>query len=240
MLSTRIFTKRAGPFLVRRITRQLQTDTATKPPTLGVASTVSITAAIKNDHRDIEAAYNEVVSSKDSDHQQRYGNLFTWELAKHSVGEELVLYPAFEKHLGSAGKQIADTDRKDHHEIKELLKEFQNMTARDANYVPKLTSLWCKLEDHIKDEEAHDLPALEEKLSPDASQSMARSFGRTKHFVPSRSHPSAGEHPPFETVMGLLAAPIDMLADMFRKFPDQPASGQEEARVEGPITTVRD
>ena len=81
-----------------------------------MASTVSITAAITNDHRDLETAYNEVVSSKDPDHQQRYGNLFTWELAKHSVGEELVLYPAFEKHLGTVGKQIADTDRKDHHE----------------------------------------------------------------------------------------------------------------------------
>jgi len=116
MLSTRILAQRAGPVLARQFTRRLQTATETRPPALGVASTVSITAAITNDHRDLETTYNEVVSSKDPDHQQRYGNLFTWELAKHSVGEELVLYPAFEKHLGTVGKQIADTDRKDHHE----------------------------------------------------------------------------------------------------------------------------
>lgn len=53
---------------------------------------------------------------------------------------------------------------------------------------------------------------------------MAESFGRTKAFVPSRSHPNAGEHPPFEIVMGLLTAPIDHVADPFRKFPDQTTS----------------
>jgi hypothetical protein len=53
---------------------------------------------------------------------------------------------------------------------------------------------------------------------------MAKSFGRTKAFVPSRSHPSAGEKPPFETAMGLLAAPIDHIADLFRKFPNETIS----------------
>jgi hypothetical protein len=50
------------------------------------------------------------------------------------------------------------------------------------------------------------------------TQQLATTFGRYKAFVPSRSHPAAGEHPPFETVMGLLTAPIDHVADLFRKF----------------------
>ncbi|PYH67181.1 uncharacterized protein BO88DRAFT_344867, partial [Aspergillus vadensis CBS 113365] len=38
-------------------------------------------------------------------------------------------------------------------------------------------------------------------------------------FVPSRSHPSAPDKPPFETAIGLMTAPIDHLADLFRKWP---------------------
>jgi hypothetical protein len=78
----------------------------------------------------------------------------------------------------------------------------------------------------MEGEEGRDLPALEAALQNQSgeSESMAKSFGRTKAFVPSRSHPSAGEHPPFETVMGLLTAPIDHIADIFRKFPDQTIS----------------
>lgn len=77
---------------------------------------------------------------------------------------------------------------------------------------------------HIKEEEEQDLPALEQELSSEESESLSKSFGRTKAFVPSRSHPSAPNKPPYETAVGLLAAPIDHLADLFRKFPDETVS----------------
>lgn len=102
------------------------------------------------------------------------------------------------------------------------------MSPKDANYVAELKSLMSILQHHIEEEEKDDIPALEKALSSGndtgASEQMAKSFGRTKAFVPSRSHPSAGEHPPFETVMGLLTAPIDHIADIFRKFPDKTVS----------------
>jgi hemerythrin superfamily protein len=77
----------------------------------------TISDAITHDHRELEQYYNEVINSNDHDHQQRYGNQFTWELARHSVGEELIVYPAFEKHLGAKGKEIADSDRSEHHHV---------------------------------------------------------------------------------------------------------------------------
>jgi len=46
-----------------------------------------------------------------------WANQFRWELARHSVGEELLLYPAFEKHLGAEGKKMADEDRADHQTV---------------------------------------------------------------------------------------------------------------------------
>ncbi|KAI1298005.1 hemerythrin HHE cation binding domain-containing protein [Xylaria venustula] len=195
-------------------------------PVFSTATTATISQAITKDHRELEQYYNEVINSSDHDHQQRYGNQFTWELARHSVGEELVVYPAFEKYLGAKGKEMAESDRKEHHEVKEMLKEFQNMKSTQAEYVPKLKALWSSLSHHIKDEEEKDLPALEESLQSahGQSESLATTFGRTKAFVPSRSHPSAGEHPPFETAMGLLTAPFDHVADLFRKFPNKTIS----------------
>lgn len=80
------------------------------------------------------------------------------------------------------------------------------------------------LSQHIKEEETEDLPALDESLSTEDAESMAKSFGRTKAFVPSRSHPMAPNKPPFETVVGLMTAPLDHLGDMLRKFPDKTVS----------------
>lgn len=207
----------------------------------------TISDVIIKDHRELESYYNEVINSDDVDHKTRFGNQFTWELARHSVAEELLIYPAMEKYIGKEGHEHAEKDRQQHHQVclllfvqisicriltehqvKELLKEFQNMKATDSAYVPKLKELWAVLGQHIKEEETDDLPALENALAkPDnkgASESLAKNFGRTKAFVPSRSHPSAGENPLFEGPMGMLAAPIDHIADIFRKFPDNTIS----------------
>ncbi|CAG8199024.1 unnamed protein product [Penicillium nalgiovense] len=182
-----------------------------------------ISEAIKKDHREIESYYDKVVKSSDKEEQTRFQNLFIWELARHSIGEELVVYPAFEKQL-SGGVDMADKDRKEHLKVKEELKAFQNMTPSDAQFVPTIKELMENLPKHIKEEEIHDLPKLEEALSEEDSQTYARSFSRTKMFVPSRSHPSAPDKPPYETAVGLLTAPIDRIADLFRKWPDTSGS----------------
>jgi hemerythrin superfamily protein len=75
----------------------------------------TISDAIIKDHRELEQYYNQVTNSSDHDHQQRFGNQFTWELARHSVAEELIVYPAFERHLGVEGHNMAEHDRKEHH-----------------------------------------------------------------------------------------------------------------------------
>jgi hypothetical protein len=94
------------------------------------------------------------------------------------------------------------------------------MTPSDATFEPAIDNLWATLAQHIKEEERDDLPALEKAIDGDVSGALARSFDRTKHFVPTRSHPSAPDRPPYETAAGLMAAPMDKLMDMFRKFPE--------------------
>lgn len=94
------------------------------------------------------------------------------------------------------------------------------MSPSDPQFIPTLKALMKDLAQHIKEEETHDLPMLEQALTKEESESFSKSMGRTKMFVPSRAHPSAPDKPPFETAVGLLAAPIDHLADLFRKWPE--------------------
>lgn len=77
----------------------------------------TISDAITKDHRELEKCYNEVINSDDVDHKTRYGNQFTWELARHSVAEELLVYPAMEKYIGKEGHDHAEKDRKQHHQV---------------------------------------------------------------------------------------------------------------------------
>jgi len=180
----------------------------------------TISDAIKKDHQEIKEYAENIRKATDDDSKTRWQNQFTWELARHSIGEELVVYPSFAKHLGAKGQAMAAKDRDEHQSVKDALYKFQNLTPENPEFLPTLEALMKDLNQHIQEEENDDLPALESALQEDESESMAKSFGRTKAFVPSRSHPSAPSKPPFETVIGLMTAPIDHLGDIFRKFPD--------------------
>ncbi|KAJ9653396.1 hypothetical protein H2201_009148 [Coniosporium apollinis] len=182
-----------------------------------------ISDAIKEDHRELESCYDQIINSPDADTQIRFRNQFTWELARHSVGEELVVYPAFEKYLKD-GKEIADKDRAEHQIAIEKLKKFESMKPSNPEFIPTIKSLMDDLSQHIKEEETHDFPALEEAMSASESEKLATTFSRTKMFVPSRAHPTAPRKPPFETALGLLTAPIDRIGDIFRKFPKETIS----------------
>ncbi|GCB26990.1 uncharacterized hemerythrin-like protein C869.06c [Aspergillus awamori] len=177
-----------------------------------------ISEAIKTDHRELEDYYNKILNSATEKEKIEWQNQFTWELARHSIAEELVVYPQFEKSIPD-GRAMADKDRKEHQSVKEQLKKFQNMKPADPEFESTIRALMKDLSEHIKEEESQDLPKLEDAVSAEESEKLSKSFGRTKMFVPSRSHPSAPDKPPFETAIGLMTAPIDHLADLFRKWP---------------------
>ena len=52
----------------------------------------TISDAIKKDHEEIKEYANNIRSATDDDTKRRWQNQFTWELACHSIGEELVIY----------------------------------------------------------------------------------------------------------------------------------------------------
>jgi len=72
-----------------------------------------ISDAIKQDHQALQEAHDNIIAAKDPEERIRWRNLFAWELARHTIAEELLVYPAFEKHL-SDGKDLAAKDREEH------------------------------------------------------------------------------------------------------------------------------
>lgn len=58
--------------------------------------------------------YTRARESNDVDAQGRWVRQLTWEIARHAVGEEIVVYPLMEKHLHQKGKELADHDRAEH------------------------------------------------------------------------------------------------------------------------------
>ncbi|KAJ5700981.1 HHE domain protein [Penicillium malachiteum] len=175
-----------------------------------------ISDVICNDHKDLKAYYQRILQAEDEDEQTRWQNMLTWELARHVVGEELVLYPALKKHL----QEDAVEDHQKHQMIKDKLAVFQSLRSDDPRFMPTVAVLMDDLAAHVTHEEKIDLTNLEGAISEEESKRLALSFERTKHFVPTRAHPSAPDRPPYQTAIGLITAPLDYLQDLFRKWPE--------------------
>lgn len=77
----------------------------------------SITKSLRTDHRNLEAHCHTIIKSGDSDERTRFQNELTWELARHSVAEELVLCPAFERYVGD-GSAVAEKIRRQHQGVR--------------------------------------------------------------------------------------------------------------------------
>lgn len=197
---------------IRRPLRAYTSPAATQSPPTRILPT------IQHEHRELENLAQNILDSADPDEQTRYQNLLTWELARHIVSEELVVYPALAKRLDD-GQDRADKRRIEHQTIKEELNAFQGLQPTDPRTAPTLEALLDDLRYNFKQEESSDLPALEDVLSQAESEALTKSLDRTKIFVPSRSHPLAPSKPPFETAVGLLTAPMDIVTNIFRKWP---------------------
>lgn len=68
---------------------------------------------IRDEHQEMESVYNNLLRARDPEEQTAFQNKFTWELARHAVGEELVVYPAIERYVRD-GMETADKDRREH------------------------------------------------------------------------------------------------------------------------------
>ncbi|KAI0056261.1 hypothetical protein BV25DRAFT_1814410 [Artomyces pyxidatus] len=182
----------------------------------------TLTEAIKEDHQEMYEYYDAYTKAAgDTDAQARWAHQLTWEVARHAVGEEIIVYPLMERHLGAHGLDLANHDRAEHQIVKEQLYALSGQTPGTSEYDTTLKKVMEHLRPHNDSEEQEDLPLLEPELGADGSAQAAQSFSRTKKFVPTRAHPSAPNRPPFETFAGFLAAPIDKLKDMFETFPTE-------------------
>ena len=152
--------------------------------------------------------YKAAIGEQNKDAAERWCRQFIWEIARcvflitpqsvyrtivvfrHAVGEELIVYPLMEEHLGQKGKELADHDRAEHIDVKKHLESLDKYISEGKvgtkEFDEKMRETYEHLKHHNDDEERDDLPMLEPKIGGEGSKSAAKHFKRTKVFAPTR------------------------------------------------------
>jgi hypothetical protein len=106
-------------------------------------------------------AFKKARASGDLETAAKFSNQLRWDIARHSVGEELIVYPIMEQKMGTTGKKLADQDRDEALAVKEMLQTLEALDISSAEHQSKMNELMDFLKRHNEHEEKNDLAQLE-------------------------------------------------------------------------------
>src|SRR5436309_3051135 len=111
---------------------------------------------LEHDHREVEQMFVELESLRGAAtdgakaRRKELADQVTIELVRHSVAEEVLVYPEVEKKVSA---EEADHARKEHADAEETLHRLEKLDADDAAFDDELATLMREIRHHIKDEE---------------------------------------------------------------------------------------
>ncbi|MGN6609299.1 MAG: hemerythrin domain-containing protein [Jatrophihabitans sp.] len=134
------------------------------------------------------------------------------ELVRHSVAEEMFVYPAMKQHLDD-GAEAVEHDTKEHEELETLMKQLEGLKADDAAFDETLGQLEDVLRDHVQDEEQDQFPKLRAKIPAEELMKLGVQVEGAKKIAPTRPHPAAPNNKLFHLVAGPGVGMVDRLRD---------------------------
>lgn len=167
---------------------------------------------LTTDHREVLDLIGETKGAEDPGQKRDMADTITAELVRHSVAEEMFVYPAMRKHLPN-GDDIVKHDTEEHQELEEALKALEGIGGDKAEFTPALTRVEELLRHHANDEETEQFPQLRANIPRHDLVEMGKKVEAAKAAAPTRPHPSSPHSELFHKTVGPGVGMIDKLRD---------------------------
>jgi hemerythrin superfamily protein len=170
---------------------------------------------LEHDHREVEQMFAELESlrgaSTDEQKTRRkdLADQVTIELVRHSVAEEVLVYPQVEEKVSA---EEAEHAREEHAEAEETLARLEKLDADDPGFDDELATLMEEIRHHIRDEEGQMFAHMRQVIDPEELRKLGSRVEAFKKVAPTRPHP----HVPNEPLPRLAAGPAASLFDRMR------------------------
>src|SRR5918912_2626136 len=125
---------------------------------------------LEHDHREVEQMFAELESlrgaSTDEAKSRRkdLADQVTIELVRHSVAEEVLVYPQVEDKVSAEEVEHA---RKEHAQAEETLKRLEKLDADSPDFDDELATLMKEIRHHIEDEEGEMFAHMRQSMERD-------------------------------------------------------------------------
>jgi hemerythrin superfamily protein len=175
-----------------------------------------------HDHREVEELFIELEKGTgDVKRRRALTSAVIAELVRHSVAEELYLYPTVRRVLPD-GDGLADHEIAEHAQAERLMKRLEGLEPTDAQFERELGELISAIRHHVREEEADLFPRLQAVCTERDLRDLGRRVEFVKKLVPTRPHPDAPDTPPWNAILGPGIGLVDRIRDAISRRPTEP------------------
>jgi hypothetical protein len=172
---------------------------------------------LEQDHREVEEMFAELESlrgaSTDEARSRRKAvtEQVTIELVRHSVAEEVLVYPQVDAKISA---EEAEHARKEHAEAEETLQRLEKLDADDPAFDDELATLMSEIRHHIEDEEGEMFVHMRQVIDQEELRKLGDRVEAFKKVAPTRPHPNVPNEPLPRIAAGPAASLFDRMRDL--------------------------
>jgi len=167
---------------------------------------------LMQEQREVEALLDQISQPEQNPDSRDTADRVIAMLVKHSVAEEMYVYPVMEQYLPN-GKQDVEHDKQEHQELEELLKALEGLAPEEDGFAQCVSKIQEVLNDHVHDEEDEQFPRLREAVPADTLVDLRGKVEMAEKVAPTRPHPEAPHSELFHKVVGPGVGMVDRLRD---------------------------
>jgi hypothetical protein len=172
---------------------------------------------LEHDHREVEEMFGELESLRGAATEEARARRkevteqVTIELVRHSVAEEVLVYPQVERKVSA---EEAEHAREEHAEAEETLQRLEKLDADDPAFDDELATLMAEIRHHIEDEEGEMFAHMREVIDAEELRKLGARVEAFKKVAPTRPHPHVPNTALARTAAGPAASLFDRMRDL--------------------------
>jgi len=172
---------------------------------------------LEHDHREVEEMFAELESLRGASteaqksRRKELTEQVTIELVRHSVAEEVLVYPEVEDKVSA---EEAEHAREEHAEAEETLQRLEKLDADDPAFDDELATLMREIRHHIEDEEGEMFAHMRQRIDADELRKLGGRVEAFKKVAPTRPHPNVPNTALARTAAGPAASLFDRMRDL--------------------------
>lgn len=167
---------------------------------------------LMSEHRSAESLLDQIAQTEQQPNARDIADQVISMLVKHSVAEEMYVYPVMAEYLDDGQEQV-EHDKGEHQELEELLKTLEGVEPQDPQFPATVARIQEVLADHINDEEDEQFPRLRELVPAEKLVELRGKVELAERVAPTRPHPEAPHSEMFHKIVGPGVGMVDRLRD---------------------------